>query len=166
MAGIIDRRVCAEIDGAFVLFLIGIRLNRLWKPWAYVPVFSAMPRMLIELAKQPELGLLHARTHFGLRNTLVIQYWRSFDHLHDYAGNRSLAHLPAWSAFNKAIGNNGDVGIWHETYLIDPGKAENVYVNMPAYGMGVAGTLHDATGPRARATGRLRSGLGGTPAAD
>ena len=28
MSAIIDKRVCAEIDGPFVLFLIGIRLNR------------------------------------------------------------------------------------------------------------------------------------------
>ncbi len=27
----INRRVSAEIDGGFVLFLIGIRINRPWK---------------------------------------------------------------------------------------------------------------------------------------
>ena len=37
-------------------------------------VCMAMPRILIELGKNPHLGLLHARTHFGLRNTMVIQY--------------------------------------------------------------------------------------------
>ena len=41
MAAIIDRRVCAEIEGPFVVFLIGIRINRWWKPWAWVPVFRA-----------------------------------------------------------------------------------------------------------------------------
>ena len=160
---IIDRRVCAEIDGLFVLFLIGIRINRLWKPWAWGPVFAAMPRMLIELGKQPELGLLHARTHFGLRNTMLVQYWRSYEHLHAYAGAKDRAHLPAWSAFNTAIGSNGDVGIWHETYLVDPGKVESVYVNMPAYGMGVAGTIHGATGQRARSEGRLKAAAGTPP---
>lgn len=157
MTGIIDRRVCAEIDGPFVLFLIGIRINAPWKPWKWAPVFSAMPRMLIELGNNPSLGLLHARMHFGLRNTLVVQYWRSFEHLHAYASARDKVHLPAWSRFNKAVGSNGDVGIWHETYLIDPGKSENVYNNMPAWGMGSAGIIHDATGLRARAEGRLQS---------
>ena len=157
MTGIIDRRVCAEIDGPFVLFLIGIRINAWWKPWKWLPVFMAMPRMLIELGKDPSLGLLHARGHFGLRNTMVVQYWRSFEHLHDYASAREKAHLPAWGRFNKTVGSNGDVGIWHETYLIDPGKSENVYNNMPAWGMGMAGTIHDATGLRARAGGRLKA---------
>lgn len=155
MNAIIDRRVCAEIDGPFVLFLIGLRLNHLHRPWKWAPVFAAMPPMLRELSMRPELGLLHFRTHFGLRNTMIVQYWRSFEALHDYAAARDRAHLPAWTRFNKAIGASGEVGIWHETYLIDSGKAENIYVNMPPYGMGVAGTLHDATGPRARADGRL-----------
>lgn len=157
MSGIIEKRVCAEIDGPFVLFLIGIRINRWWKPWAWMPVFSAMPKMLIELAKNPELGLLHARTHFGLRNTMLVQYWRSYEHLEKYALARDRAHLPAQSAFNRAIGTNGDVGIWHETYLVEPGKYENIYGNMPPWGMGVAGTLLDATGPRALGRGRMKA---------
>ena len=49
----------------------------------------------------------------------------------------------------------GSVGIWHETYAIRAGAYENVYVNMPAFGMGQAGTLKPATGRRATAAGRL-----------
>ena len=63
--------------------------------------------------------------------------------------------------FNKAVGSNGDVGIWHETYLIEPGQYENVYNNMPAYGLAAAGTIHDATGPRARADGRREAQISG-----
>lgn len=157
MTAIIERRVCAEIEGPFVLFLIGIRLNRWWKVGQWLPVFRAMPEMLVELGNNPQLGLLHARTHFGFPSTMLVQYWRSYEHLEAYASARDRAHLPAWKAFNQAVGSNGDVGIWHETYLIDPGKHENVYGNMPAYGLGLAGTLQDATGPRARAMGRLNT---------
>jgi hypothetical protein len=158
MADIIDRRVCAEIEGDFVVFLIGMRVNRWWKPWRYVPVFRAMGRMLPELMRDPALGLLQARTHFGFPNVLVVQYWRSYDALEAYASARDRAHLPAWAAFNKAIGSNGDVGIWHETYCIASGAYENVYNNMPAFGLGRAGTLHDASGARARARGRMQVG--------
>ncbi len=157
---IIDRRVCAEIDGPFVLFLIGMRINRWWKPWQYLPVIAAMARMLPELARQPELGLLHARSHFGFPGIMLVQYWRSYEALEAYASARDKAHLPAWQAFNTAIGSNGDVGIWHETYLIEPGRYENIYGNMPLWGMGAAGQVHDATGPRARAMGRLGRGAG------
>lgn len=95
MAAIIDKRVCAEIEGDFVLFLIGMRVNRPLKFWKWWPVAKAMPKMIIELSKRPELGLLHARSHFGFPNVFLVQYWRSFDHLEAYARSRELEHLPA-----------------------------------------------------------------------
>src|SRR5271167_2721946 len=132
MAGaIIPRRVCAELEGEFVVFMIGMRINRPLKVWRWGPVAAAMPRMLIELGRHPEMGMLHARTHFGLRNIMVVQYWRSFAALEAYARNKNAAHLPAWQAFQRAIGANGDVGIWHETYVVRAGAYENVFVNMP-----------------------------------
>jgi hypothetical protein len=158
MAGIIDRRVCAEVEGEFALFLIGMRVNRPWKLWTWLPVASAMPRMLAELARRPELGLLHARSHFGFPNVMVVQYWRSFEHLEAYARNRQAAHLPAWRAFNQAIGSNGDVGIWHETYRIARGQYETIYNNMPPYGLGAAGVLADAVGARQAARQRMAAG--------
>ena len=154
MNGIIDRRVCAEIDGPFVLFLIGIRINRLWKLNSWLPTFQAMGPMIAELSRKPELGLLHNRSHFGFPATMLVQYWRSHDHLQAFATGRDQLHLPAWQRFNQAVGSNGDVGIWHETYLIEPGRYESVYNNMPAWGLGRAGAIHDAVGQRARADGR------------
>ena len=148
-------RVTVEIDGDFVVFLIGMRINTFWKPHKWMPVAAAMPRMLAELQRTPNSGLLHARTHFGLRNAVVIQYWRSFEKLHAYAVARDRAHLPAWQAFNRAIASNGDVGIWHETYLVRAGEHENVYNNMPPYGLGLAGKLVPAQGRKASARSRL-----------
>lgn len=156
MAKTIDQMMTAEIEGDFVIFLIGARINKFWKFWKWVPVFRAMPRMLIELGKNSEIGLLHARTHFGFRNVLVVQYWRSFDHLHNYSTSQTNTHLPAWQNFHKAVGTNGDVGIWHETYLIRADEYENVYGNMPPYGLGRAGSLVEAKGRRSSARGRLK----------
>jgi Domain of unknown function (DUF4188) len=146
MAKINEGRWTAEMDGDFVVFVIGMRINRLWRVWKWLPVFIAMPKMLVELFSQPELGLLHARTHFGLRNTMLVQYWRSYDQLHDYATDRTKAHLPAWKAFNKAVAKSGDVGIWHETFRVKAGEVRNIYGNMPAYGLGLAGKLTPAGG--------------------
>jgi hypothetical protein len=115
-----------------------------------------MPRMIIELSQKPELGLLHARTHFGFPDIMVVQYWRSFEHLEAYARAREHAHLPAWQAFNRAVASNGDVGIWHETYLISPGRHESVYNNMPPFGLGAAGKLVSAVGARQEARARIR----------
>ena len=156
MAKIVERRVCAEMDSGFVVFLIGMRVNKPWKFWKWLPVATAMPKMLIELAKQQELGLLYARSHFGFPDTMVVQYWKSFEALEAYAKARDKAHLPAWQAFNKAIASNGDVGIWHETYIIEPGKYENIYNNMPPYGLGAVGRIVDAVGGRQAARQRVK----------
>jgi hypothetical protein len=160
MSQIIPARMTAQLDGDFVVFLIGMRVNAWWKVWKWVPVVLAMPRMLVELAKQPELGLLHARTVFGFPNILVIQYWRSFEQLHVYASDRTLTHLPAWRDFNRKIASNGDVGIWHETYLVGDGAHESVYNNMPLFGLAAAGASVPAEGSRKSAKGRLRQSDG------
>ena len=156
MSQILHGRKTAVIDGQFVVFLIGARINTLWKIWKWWPVLTAMPRMLKELADKPELGLLHARTHFGPRSAMVVQYWRSFEQLHDYATNRTRAHLPAWNAFNRAAGDQPDVGIWHETYLVGDGGYECVYRDMPRWGLANAGVVADATGRARSAKGRLK----------
>jgi len=145
-----------EIEGDYVLFLIGFRINKFWKFGSWSKVFLAMPKMLKELSMNKELGLLHYRLHLGFPGSMVVQYWRSFEHLHAYAMARDKEHLPAWKAFNTAIGSNGDVGIWHETFLLTPGKSESVYVNMPRFGLGLAGEVFEAKGERANAERRLR----------
>jgi len=103
------------------------------------------------------MGFLHAETWFS-RNLIMLQYWRSLEQLLAYARNKDAAHLPAWTAFNKAIGVNGSVGIWHETYTISPGGYENIYVNMPPFGLGRIGTLIPAAGGMHSAAERLRGG--------
>ena len=85
----------------------------------------------------------------------MVQYWRSMEQLLAYAKNRNAAHLPAWRAFNSAIGTDGSVGIWHETYAVSVGNFENVYVNMPPFGLGRAGHLEPAAGGKQSAAGRL-----------
>ena len=148
-------RLTATIDGDFVVFLIGMRLNQPWKVHKWWPVASAMPRMLSELQRQPELGLLHAEMWFS-RTIILVQYWRSMDQLLAYAASKEAAHLPAWKAFNQSVGTDGSVGIWHETYAVAAGRHESIYVNMPAFGLGRAGTLEAATGHKHRASDRLK----------
>lgn len=68
------------------------------------------------------------------------------------------AHLPAWKAFNQSVGTDGTVGIWHETFAVNAGAHESVYVNMPAFGLGRAGSLEPATGRKHSAADRLGRG--------
>ncbi len=152
-----SERLTATLDGEFVVFLIGMRINHPLKVHKWWPVASAMPKMITELYRKPELGFLHAESWFS-RTIIVLQYWRSMDQLMAYATSKTSAHLPAWQAFNRSVGTDGSVGIWHETYAVSPGRYENVYVNMPAFGLGRAGTLHPASGGRQSAAGRLSAG--------
>ena len=150
-------RMTGTLDGDFVVFLIGMRINRPLAVHRWLPVVRAMPRMLQELHRQPELGFLHAEMWFA-RTTIMVQYWRSMAQLLDYAHDRSAEHLPAWRAFNRSVGTDGSVGIWHETYSISPGKFENIYVNMPGFGLGKAGSLEIVSGSKNSAAGRLGNG--------
>ena len=151
-------RLTATLEGDFVVFLIGVRINRPLDVRKWWPVASAMPRMLKELARQPELGFLHSEIWFA-RTIIMVQYWRSMEQLQAYAKSRDHLHLPAWRDFNKAVGTDGTVGIWHETYAASPGSHENIYVNMPPFGLGRAGALQKAAGGRQSASGRLAAGL-------
>ncbi|OYU29504.1 MAG: transcriptional regulator [Burkholderiales bacterium PBB2] len=149
------QRMTAQIDGDFVVFLIGMRINKPWLLHKWWPVAAAMPRMLAELRAQPERGLLHAEMWFS-RTVIGVQYWRSMDQLLAYAKDRQSAHLPAWAAFNKAVGNNGTVGVWHETYSVRAGEHESIYLNMPAFGLARAGALQPVQPHRDSAAQRLR----------
>src|SRR5882757_1337490 len=97
-----NERLAATFDGSFVVFMIGMRINNPLKIHKWWPVAIAMPRMIQELSQQPEMGFVHAEAWFG-RTTIMVQYWRSMDHLIAYARNKEAGHLPAWRAFNKAI---------------------------------------------------------------
>jgi hypothetical protein len=154
-------RLTATLEGEFVVFLIGMRINALWKLHRWLPVTRAMPRMLAELEAQPELGMLGGEMWFG-RTTILVQYWRSLEQLLAYAADKQASHLPAWKAFNQTLGRSGDVGVWHETYRVSPGHYENIYVNMPAFGLGKVGSLVAASGSLHSASGRVRASGGPT----
>ena len=151
MAHIVPKRVTAKLDGDFVVFLIGMRINKPWKVHAWLPVFRAMPRMIKELEARPESGFLgHI---FGPR--VIVQYWRSFEHLEAYARDRDSEHWPAWVEFNKRVEKSReDVGIWHETYQVRAGEYECVYSGMPPFGLAKAGAMADAVGELDTARGR------------
>lgn len=150
----LNQRLTGVLDGEFAVFLIGMRVNQPLRIDKWFPVVAAMTRMIGELRSQPQLGLLHAEM-WTSRTSIMVQYWRSMADLLSYAKNRDAAHLPAWKAFNKAVGGNGTVGIWHEAYIGAPGTYETFYGNMPPFGLGKAGRLEPAVGGKQSALGRL-----------
>lgn len=148
-------RYTAQSKEPFVVFLIGMRINRLVAVPSWTRTAAAMPRMIAELKRQPELGLLHAEFFLYWRGVAVVQYWRSFEQLHAYAHARDAAHLPAWAEFNRRIGANGAVGIWHETYTVEPDHYEAIYANMPRFGLSAAAEHVKAIGRLENARSRI-----------
>ncbi|GAA2682983.1 DUF4188 domain-containing protein [Streptomyces lunalinharesii] len=133
-------RVTTAAEGDVVVFLIGMRINRWRSVRHWLPVLRAMPRMLKELAREEDSGLLSHRGYTsGPRAFTVVQYWESRDKLLAYAAAPDHQHRPAWAAFNRrARSAAGSVGIWHETYLVPAGSYEAIYHGMPPTGLGAA----------------------------
>jgi hypothetical protein len=152
MAKIAGRRMTAEVDGDFVVFLIGARPNSILRfPQALVDLGGrrGMKHMLDYLMADPEKGLLAYQ--MGLPT--IVQYWRSFEHLEAFAKNTDDPHLEVWRNYWRRVGKSSRAGIWHETYLVRAGEYEAIYGNMPPHGLGKAGRLvpiSEATSARER----------------
>ncbi|HKU42334.1 MAG TPA: DUF4188 domain-containing protein [Polyangiales bacterium] len=144
----------AHIEGDFVVFLIGARLNKLWKLWDFKWLGEQMQAMVNELSKRPESGFLGYESWVS-RSPVMIQYWRSEAQLIAYARQRDATHYPAWVRFNRELAKRENVGIWHETYLIKAGNYECIYNNMPPFGLARVSSMLDAHGTHATSSGRL-----------
>lgn len=150
-------RFTAQTDEPFVVFLIGLRVNKFWNFGQWTPVAQAMAPMLETLYQHPEKGFLGGESFFRLfpLTTILVSYWRSFEDLENFARSPSEPHLKAWQSFSKSVGSDGTVGIWHETYKIAPGNYEVVYGNMPMFGLAAATNHVPVTSRREKASQRL-----------
>jgi hypothetical protein len=132
--------MAAEMDGDFVVFLIGARFNsklQLARSLVDLGGRRGMKHMLDYLVAHPEKGLLA----YEMGVPTIVQYWRSFAHLEAFARDTEDPHLEAWRTYWRRVGRSDRTGIWHETYLVRAGEYEAVYGNMPPRGLGKAGRL-------------------------
>ena len=144
-------RYSAYTEDSFVVFLIGMRINKLLAVRKWLPVVLAMGPMISRLNRFPEHGYLGGETLLAWPGITMIQYWKSAEDLGRFAHNPSEPHLPAWRAFGKNVGDDGSVGIWHETYAVPAGGAEAIYGNMPRIGLASVMEHVPATDERAKA---------------
>ncbi len=158
MASVIPRRFTAHMGEPFIVFLIGMRINRLLAFGKRAPVARAMGPMIRELYLHPEKGFLGAEFFLYWRGPAIVQYWRSFKDLEWFARNPDDPHLPAWCRFYRLVGTDGSFGICHETYLFEAGHHEAIYNNMPVFGLAKATEHVPARGRLETARRRLRRG--------
>jgi hypothetical protein len=123
----------------FAVFLFGIRLNHARGLARFLWGRRVLRRVLADLEAHQERGFLAGNVYRSGRTLIAVQYWESFDALDGYARDHALPHRRAWQGYLREALNDPAVGLWHETYLADPGSWEGVYVNMPPWGLG-AGT--------------------------
>ena len=65
MGKVIPGRYTAHMDGSFVVFVIGFRINKWWAVHKWLPVMNAMTPMLQELYRnKEELGFMDGTYHF------------------------------------------------------------------------------------------------------
>ncbi|MDW3940207.1 DUF4188 domain-containing protein [Staphylococcus saprophyticus] len=118
------------------VFLIGLHINKWYKVHHWLPVLLAMPPMLSELSKDKSLSCLSYEMLFKYRGVMIVQYWETNEKLLSYA--KMPVHLKAWRKFSKKLKHNEAVGFYHETYNVDSHQYENIYINMPDFGLGKA----------------------------
>ena len=140
MADVRQGRWKAQIEGDFVVFLIGAKLSLRHPIQSFKDLggMRGMPFMLKYLTEHPEKGLLGFQS-YGL--TMNVQYWRSFEDLERFARGDDDPHLPIWRNYWKRVGKDPRSGIWHETFLVRDGDYEAIYGNMPPHGLAKAARL-------------------------
>ena len=158
MARVVNGRYTARMDEPFVVFIIGMRINNLFAVRKWVPTVRAMGPMLKELYQDPEKGFLGAEFFLYRWGPAILQYWRSFEDLERFARNPDDPHMPAWQRFNRTVGKDGSVGIFHETFIVERGNYEAIYSNMPVFGLAKATEQVRAVGGRETARRRLLRG--------
>jgi Domain of unknown function (DUF4188) len=140
MPQVIPGRFTAEVNSAFVVFLIGMRVNNILAIDKWLPTAMAMAPMLKTLHQYPEKGFLGQESFYRLLplEVILITYWQSLEQLTNFARNSDDPHLESWRKFNRSIGSDGSVGIWHETFVVKPGQYDAIYANMPIFGLAAA----------------------------
>lgn len=154
MAETAGRRMTVDIEGDFVVFLIGARVSKLHLARSIADLGGrrGMKHMLDYLVARPEKGLLA----YEMGIPTIVQYWRSFEQLEAFAKDQNDPHLDAWRKYWRRVGRSDRTGIWHETYLVKAGNYEAIYGNMPPHGLGKAGSLVPAS-ESSSAHARLRA---------
>ena len=154
MAQIFPGRYTADVEGDFVVFLIGMRINRLLKVRKWWPVFTAM-RPMLKAHETPGLGVLDTRQ-------AILSPRDAADHpdlaqLRPARALRARGHAPHRAVEDLLQGRrrgSGDVGIWHETFQVARRGVRVLYGNMPRFGLANAGE-HRGLGSASRARDRM-----------
>ena len=134
--------MAAEIDGEYVVYINGMRLNKLRALPNYLRAGLEAARMFERLEADPDSGFLgYLPAYVGLRSGAAIQYWRSLEDVRRFARDPDGPHVPAWRWYDEGVSDGGGLGFWAELYVVKEGSFETFYRNVPPTGLGEHGRL-------------------------
>lgn len=133
-------RQAVELEDGVVIYINGIRLNRLRGLPQYLMANWKVAKMFRRLEADPDSGFLgYEPALMGPRHGAAIQYWRSLEDLERFASDREDMHAPAWRWFNRV--DDGSIGLWSELYVIGPDDYETFFRNVEGVGLSRFGDL-------------------------
>ncbi len=137
----------------FVRF--GIQCRR-WSAWLLMRrLLNNVDRALVE-AVRVKAGLLHSeRWWSGPLHSGFLQYWSSFDALESWS--HQPPHADWWRDLVHRSRLRGDLGVYHEAFLVPRARMESIYLNCT--NTGLANFCPTSTAERTRTTARDRLGL-------
>lgn len=142
MAHAEGERMTADVEGEIVIYINGMRLNKLRAIPKWIMAGRKLAKMFDRLEADPDSGFLGYQPAFmGLRSGAAIQYWRSLEDLNRFAHDADDLHVPAWKWYNEEVDAGGGVGFWAELYVVTGGNYETFYRNMHPIGLGAVGGL-------------------------
>ena len=155
-------RVVASLPGSIAelaLARIGL-IARRWSARGAVRSLAKAAERAATEAKVAGAGLLHAeRFAAGTGHVVLLQYWRDYESME--AWTRRPPHSEWWRSAVDRMRRKGDLGVYHESFLVPRANVESIYLDSPPVGLMAFGDLDDANGPRTAARDRLGRRGGG-----
>jgi hypothetical protein len=127
-------RYTAVYEDGFVIYAFGLRINKPLSARAWLRAIRTTYVIRQYLRTHPERGNLGFRVALLYGGLAVITFWRSLEDVQAFSRDPEL-HLQAWTWFNRVLRETGEVGMWHEMYMVQPGEYEVIYGNMPRVGL-------------------------------
>lgn len=125
------------LDREITVFLVGMQC-RSWRSLWKVPFIARqMSKMQAELRADPESGFIWGQNFTSQKpfTTLFLSYWQSSDHLERFVRDKRYSHRQASATYWRKHARDPHLGVWHETYVVSPGKSENLYMGMSPFGL-------------------------------
>jgi hypothetical protein len=150
-----DRVVARPPDHVEELCLV--RLGLVVRKLRALPFSAKMGRAIGRAtaeAVESGSGLLRSeRFRFAWDHFGVLQYWSSFEALEGWS--HRPPHSDWWREALERMREQGDFGVYHETFLVPRSRVESIYLNCPPVGLSAFGVTGEAVGTSTTSRDRL-----------